>query len=490
LGFENFTGDFHKNHGNLLSLLKVKIEEGSLETLVQFYDPLYHCFTFPNYQLVPTLEEYSYLVGLPVPDKVPFSGLEPIPKPLAIANALHLQTSIIQANLTSKRDLLGLSTNFLYQQASAFAEMASNDAFHSILALLIYGLVLFPNRVNRLLLCRGRNAKLAYFAGKSLLTLQNIDDFVDINAIQIFLAKNLVPTLLANTYHSIHDRTLNERGTILYYAPLLYKWFTSHLPQTHSFKENPEKLLWSQRIMSLTTSDIVWYHPAGDVGEIIFSCGEYPNVPLLGMRGGISYNPTLAKRQFGYQMKTKPDNIALASEFYLNLKDCSNKKGKFVQAWRVIRRLNKSQLGKKSDFVHESYTQWVIDRATSFGMPYETPRFLFSTTLPSSLPLPFDTKEEFKERLAELIHERDTWRRKFQMAELENEALKEKLEQKEHMILTQSQRIVEKNDLLRQKDALLGCDSRRKKRRMDFFRAHSQIQMIQLPLKFGSFLFY
>jgi hypothetical protein len=368
LGFENFTGDFHKNHGNLLSLLKVKIEEGSLETLVQFYDPLYHCFTFPNYQLVPTLEEYSYLVGLPVPDKVPFSGLEPIPKPLAIANALHLQTSIIQANLTSKRDLLGLSTNFLYQQASAFAEMASNDAFHSILALLIYGLVLFPNRVNRLLLCRGRNAKLAYFAGKSLLTLQNIDDFVDINAIQIFLAKNLVPTLLANTYHSIHDRTLNERGTILYYAPLLYKWFTSHLPQTHSFKENPEKLLWSQRIMSLTTSDIVWYHPTSDVGEIIFSCGEYPNVPLLGMRGGISYNPT---RQFGYPIKTKPDNIALTSEFYLNHNDPSNKRRKFVQAWHDVRRLSRSQLGRKYGVVHKSYRQWIINRAKNFGMPYK-----------------------------------------------------------------------------------------------------------------------
>ena len=24
-------------------------EEGCLETLVQFYDPLYHCFTFPDY---------------------------------------------------------------------------------------------------------------------------------------------------------------------------------------------------------------------------------------------------------------------------------------------------------------------------------------------------------------------------------------------------------------------------------------------------------
>jgi hypothetical protein len=327
--------DFHKDHGKLLSLLKVRIEEGCLETLVQFYDLLYHCFTFPDYQLVPTLEEYSHLVGLLIPDKVPFSGFEPTPKLSTIANAPHLETAIIKANLISKEGLLGLSTKFLYQQASTFAKMASNDAFHSILALLIYGLVLFPNTEN----------------------------FVDIYAIQIFLSKNPVPTLLADTYHSIHDRTFVGRGTILCCALLLYKWFTSHLPQTSSFKANPESLPWSQRIMPLTPSDIVWYHPTCDVGEVIVSCGEYPNVPLLGMHGGISYNPTLAKCHFGYPMKTKPDTITLISEFYLNHKDCSNKREKFVQAWHAIRRLNRSRLGKKSDFVHGSYTQCVIPQS-------------------------------------------------------------------------------------------------------------------------------
>jgi hypothetical protein len=425
----------------LLSLLRVNIAKGSLGTLVQFYDPLYHCFTFLDYQLVLTLEEYSYLVGLPILEKVPFSGLEHTPKPQTIANSLHLKTSIIQANLISRGGLLGLSTKFLYQQASTFAEMASNDAFYSNLALLIYGLVLFPN----------------------------IDDFVDINTIQIFLTKNPVPTLLADTYHSIHDRTSVGRGTIFCCTPLLYKWFISHLPQTHSRKANPENLPWSQIIMSLTPSDIVWYHPACDIGEIIVSCGEYPNVPLLGMRGGISYNPTLAKRQFGYPIKAKPDNITLANEFYLNHEDPSNKRRKFVQAWHAIRRLGRGQLGRKSDVVHESYLQWVIDRAKNFGMPYEMSRGVSATTPPSSLPLPFDTKEEFQEILAKLSRERDAWKTRCQVAELENETLKGKLEQKDHLILTQNQQIVEGNVLLRRKDALLRHDSKRRKQNMDLF---------------------
>lgn len=63
--------DFCDRHGRLLGILWTNVEKGCL---VQFYDPAYHCFTFPDYQLVPTLEEYSYLVGLPVLDKVPFTG--------------------------------------------------------------------------------------------------------------------------------------------------------------------------------------------------------------------------------------------------------------------------------------------------------------------------------------------------------------------------------------------------------------------------------
>ncbi|MCI51197.1 hypothetical protein A2U01_0072441, partial [Trifolium medium] len=79
------------------------------------------------------------------------------------------------------------------------------------------------------------------------------------------------------------------------------------------------------------------------------------------------------------------------------------------------------------------------------------------------------TKEEFQERLAELIRERDAWKTICQAAELENETLKGKLEQKDHELLAQSRQIVEKNDLLQRKDALLRCDSKRKKRHMDLF---------------------
>ena len=84
------------------------------------------------------------------------------------------------------------------------------DAFEVIFVLLIYGLALFPN----------------------------IDDFVNVNAIRLFLIGNHVPTLLGDMYFSLHLRNSKGGGTIVCYVPLLYKWFISHLPQAPAFLEN------------------------------------------------------------------------------------------------------------------------------------------------------------------------------------------------------------------------------------------------------------
>ena len=76
------------------------------------------------------------------------------------------------------------------------------DAFESIFVFLIYGLALFPN----------------------------IDNFVDVNAIRIFLIGNPVLTLLGDVYFSLCLRNSKGGGTIVCCVPLLYKWFISHLP--------------------------------------------------------------------------------------------------------------------------------------------------------------------------------------------------------------------------------------------------------------------
>lgn len=57
--------------------------------------------------------------------------------------------------------------------------------------------------------------------------------------------------------------------------------------------ETRDSLRWFERLMGLTSQDIWWYELNLERKEslgIICKCGEFPNVPLLGIRGGINYN--------------------------------------------------------------------------------------------------------------------------------------------------------------------------------------------------------
>ncbi|KAI5434519.1 hypothetical protein KIW84_021376 [Lathyrus oleraceus] len=215
---------FKTRFGKLLPFLTTQVDEGLMSVLVQFYDPLYRCFTFPDFQLLLTLEEYAYLVGIPILDQLSLSGFESIPTSQAIADMLHIDESLVGAHMTTKVGIQGLPSEFLIAHTTMYGKAMSEDAFEAIFVLLIYGLVLFPI----------------------------IDRFVDVNAIKIFSTLNPVPTLLGDTYFSLHMRNAKGGGAIVCCLPLLYKWFISHLPQTVAFKENKGCLRWSTRLMSLT----------------------------------------------------------------------------------------------------------------------------------------------------------------------------------------------------------------------------------------------
>ena len=168
--------------------------------------------------------------------------------------------------------------------------------------------------------------------------------------------------MLYDTYYSIHDRIDKTRGVIICCAPLLQTWFTSHLPRP---KFRPEKLSWSEKILAFTPADIVWFNPALDLEFIIDRCGEFNNVPLIGTRGGISYNQVLARRQFGYPMVMNPLYLTLDRDFFYYTKDDVNKRAQFVKAWHSITKKDKNQLERNSNTAQEAYTQWASIEPTN-----------------------------------------------------------------------------------------------------------------------------
>src|ERR1044072_2227928 len=122
---------FIKRHGYLLDLVIPGFEEDMMHVLFQFFDPKRHCFTFPNYQLVPILEEFSKLLGVPILDQMPFTGLEKVPKYEDIASALHLERCGEFPNVP----LLGIRGGITYKPSLALRQFgfARRDGPHDML---------------------------------------------------------------------------------------------------------------------------------------------------------------------------------------------------------------------------------------------------------------------------------------------------------------------------------------------------------------------
>ena len=60
--------DFSGKYGRLLKFVYQisDYERDALHTLLHFFDPSLRCFVFPDYILGPTLEEFSFILGIPI----------------------------------------------------------------------------------------------------------------------------------------------------------------------------------------------------------------------------------------------------------------------------------------------------------------------------------------------------------------------------------------------------------------------------------------
>jgi hypothetical protein len=173
-----------------------------------------------------------------------------------VAKALYLSIKEVSDNWKSSGDVVGLPLKYLVRMAKEEAKKGNWEAFNAQLAIMIYGVVLFPSMPN----------------------------FVDLAAVIIFIGGNPVPTLLADTYYAIHSRH-GKGGAIRCCLPLLLRWFLSLLPTSGPFVDTQSTRKWTQRIMSLTFYDVKWQAYRMNVRNVIMSCGGFRNVPLIGTKG-------------------------------------------------------------------------------------------------------------------------------------------------------------------------------------------------------------
>lgn len=182
---------FRATYGNILDLLNEKVNYGALTILAQYYDIPLRCFTFPNFQLSPTLEEIERLLNRLIKEYNPFSKLEEGFTLLVLSSVLGINVNELMANWGPKGTVKGITKKFLEDHAWKMIKEENEELCSTTSTLLIHGIVLFPN----------------------------IDNFVDHLAVEISLTNNPVPFLVTDFYHTFHTRHEKRGGILIFCLP-------------------------------------------------------------------------------------------------------------------------------------------------------------------------------------------------------------------------------------------------------------------------------
>lgn len=125
-------------------------------------------------------------------------------------------------------------------------------------------------------------------------------------------------------------------------------------------------------------------------------------------------------------MKDKPLNILLEGFFLRDSEEDPALKKRIVRAWHNVHRKGRIELGKKDCTTYEPYIQWVRARAIQLKMPYPHHDPIEPLPLKTSF-LPLDNKEELKATLEKVKQERNAWKSKAQILEMEKGELQKQL---------------------------------------------------------------
>ncbi|KAL1133389.1 hypothetical protein V6Z11_A12G037300 [Gossypium hirsutum] len=239
-----------------------------------------------------------------------------------------------------------------------------------------------------------------------------------------------VPVILAVTFRSLGACKRAGAGRFVGCAQLLLAWFYSHFRLIDRvvcrvFFEDYSPLKdivastrrvdvpeenWLALLQNLQSKDVEWRAPWMILGEILYRCGGFDWVPLLGIWGAIGYAPLLVLRQHGLRQFVPATQGLAQSEFVYKEADYKRKVSEVSSAWNKTCRLKGVAI---SPATTPEYVEWrsrrVNDNIPKPSVEGARPIEEYLQVMPSELEImkqEFERKNlEFENRVAKLEEE-------------------------------------------------------------------------------------
>ncbi|KAG8496060.1 hypothetical protein CXB51_009250 [Gossypium anomalum] len=386
---------FYHNYGDMSYLLDIKVDKSLFRAVAQFWNSAYSCFTFGNVDLTPTIEEYTTLLRCPKfqTDKI-YSRIVNVPTFVKrLMNITGMSEQWVVARVQQKGDGKCIPWVSLRELILTHPDMKRRvDVF----ALSVYGLLVFPK------------------------ALRHIEEAVTNLFDQLGKGITPVPAILAETFRSLNACRRAGEGRFIGCAQLLLVWFNSHFwkmekvsyqPFLQNFsplkeitatlrRDDISEERWMAILQNLQEEDIEWRAPWMVPGKILFRCGDYDWVPLLGIWGGIGYAPFLVSRQYrSRQFITATQGLA-QSEFCYKGDNYKKKVREICNAWDRTYRMEGVAV---NPMVTPGYNEWrkrrVNDNILRPNLEDARPIEEYLRVVPSELEI---IRQDFEKKSSEL----------------------------------------------------------------------------------------
>ena len=101
-------------------MIKVFVE--AITSLAQYYDQSLRCFTFGDFQLVPTIEEFEGILGCPLGERKPYLFSKFYPSMARVAKVVKILTQELDRVKQNRNGVVGIPRKRLEERAEAWAD--------------------------------------------------------------------------------------------------------------------------------------------------------------------------------------------------------------------------------------------------------------------------------------------------------------------------------------------------------------------------------
>ncbi|KAE9617714.1 hypothetical protein Lalb_Chr03g0038261 [Lupinus albus] len=348
--------EFLEEYRRLYDLLFVDVNVAALNALIQFWNSDLGVFEMPRLDTVPVIEEYQQLLLCRRVHEIYIPGGD------APTNAMRKIIGLAPAYQLERKDNQGWLQSALERHLHKLVGQKEWISVKPTLALLIYGLVMFPS----------------------------VPDTVGLEAMKVFYMVykwkvDPVPTILGDTFIALSNCHKKGFHKIRCCAHLLYVWMATHVHAVKYQAFNNRVMIdfnsvelkedsvaqWKVTLENLIPGDYRWMCYWCPQKSMISRCGSYNNVSLLVTNGCFFYTPELVLRQLGQiQIKSADEPKSI---IYLYGDDNDLVK-KVKEAWDKLVLREDQQRGIARVRSRPEYDGWRADRVGEVKISPPLPR--------------------------------------------------------------------------------------------------------------------